>query len=76
LAAKKYDKINEDFKYLIKMPMDSVCEENVAKLLEEKGNKEKELDFYKKISVEELWLSELKELEKTLSEKKEKKSKK
>jgi hypothetical protein len=45
-------------------------------LLEEKGSKEKELDFYKKISVEELWLSELKELEKTLSEKKEKKSKK
>ena len=76
LTTKKYDKINEDFKYLIKMPMDSVCEENVAKLLEEKGNKEKELDFYKQISVEELWLSELKELEKTLSEKKEKKSKK
>ena len=76
LTAKNYDKINEDFKYLIKMPMDSVCEENVAKLLEEKENKEKELDFYKQISVEGLWLSELKELEKTLSEKKEKKSKK
>ena len=76
LMTKKYDKINEDFKYLIKMPMDSVCEENVAKLLEEKGNKEKELDFYKQISVEELWLSELKELEKGLVEKKEKKSKK
>ena len=70
LTAKKYDKINEDFKYLIKMPMDSVCEENVTKLLEEKGNKEKELEFYKQISVEELWLSELKELEKTLSGKK------
>lgn len=76
LMAKKYDKINEDFKYLIKMPMDSVCEENVAKLLEEKGSKEKDLDFYKQISVEELWFSELKELEKALSEKKEKKSKK
>jgi DNA topoisomerase-2 len=75
LTAKKYDKINEDFKYLIKMPMDSVCEENVAKLLEEKGNKEKELEFYKQISVEELWLSELKELEKTLSEKKNKNKK-
>lgn len=76
LTEMKYDKINEDFKYLVKMPMDSVCEENVAKLMEEKGNKEKELEFYKKISVEELWLSELKELEKGLSEKKEKKSKK
>ena len=76
LTEMKYDKINEDFKYLVKMPMDSVCEENVAKLMEEKGNKEKELEFYKKISVEELWLSELKELEKALLEKKEKKSKK
>ena len=56
LEAKKYDKINEDFKYLIKMQMDSVCEENVAKLLEEKGTKEKELDFYKNITIEELWL--------------------
>jgi DNA topoisomerase-2 len=70
LTEKKYDKINEDFKYLIKMPMDSVCEENVAKLLEEKGTKEQELDFYKKITVEELWMSELKQLEKNLIEKK------
>ena len=89
LTEMKYDKINEDFKYLVKMPMDSVCEENVAKLLAEKGNKEKELDFYKNVSVEELWLSELKELEKVLdslkkeaekeeekNEKKEKKEKK
>ena len=70
LTEKNYDKINEDFKYLIKMPMDSVCEENVAKLLEEKGTKEQELDFYKKITVEELWMSELKQLEKNLIEKK------
>lgn len=67
LEAKKYDKINEDFKYLIKMPMDSVCEENITKLLEEKGTKEKELDFYKNITIEELWLSELKNLENALS---------
>ena len=32
---KKYDKMDEGFNYLIKMPMDSVTEENVVKLMKE-----------------------------------------
>lgn len=68
LIAKEYDMIDDDveFKYLIKMPMDCVSEENVEKLMKQKGEKEKELAKYKKIKPTDLWLSELKELEKLL----------
>ena len=35
LENKGYDKKDEDYKYLVKMPMDSVTEENVVKLMKE-----------------------------------------
>ena len=38
LDDKQYDRSDGSFKYLTKMPMDSVTEENVEKLLKEKGN--------------------------------------
>lgn len=65
LEEKGYDIINgdEEFKYLVKMPMDSVSEENVAKLLKEYGNKEDELERVKATSIQEMWLAELNELE-------------
>jgi inorganic pyrophosphatase len=44
------------------MPIDSVEEENVAKLLSECGNKEVALEILKKKSIEEMWLEELDEL--------------
>ena len=44
------------------MPMDSVCEENFAKLLQEKGEKETELDRIKKTKIEDMWMKELEEL--------------
>ena len=62
LADKGYDKIGGDYKYLVKMPMDSVCEENVEKLMNEKGDKEKELEYYQKITAEQLWFDELENL--------------
>ena len=34
----KFDKIDGDFKYLIKMPMDSVTEENVKHIMKEKDD--------------------------------------
>jgi DNA topoisomerase-2 len=58
LSAKKYDEIDE-FKYLIKMPMDSVSEENIEKIMKEKGDKEIELSLLLKKSIQELWLEEL-----------------
>ena len=53
---------DEDFKYLLKMPMDSVSIENVEKICKEYDNKEKELSYYKTTSEQEFWLSELKTL--------------
>jgi DNA topoisomerase-2 len=64
LIQKKYDMIDEDgdFKYLVKLPMDSVTEENVAKILKEHGDKEVELEKIKTKTIENMWLDELETL--------------
>ena len=61
LAEKGYDIIDDDseYKYLTKMPMDSVTEENVEKLLNDKGNKEQELFTIKNTTINQMWNSEL-----------------
>jgi len=61
LLKKKYDVIDEDtdFKYLVKLPMDSVTEENVAKLLKEHGDKASELEVVKSRTIQQMWSSEL-----------------
>jgi len=61
LKEKEYDTIDDDneYKYLTKMPMDSVTEENVEKLLNDKGNKEEELETIKSTSTNYMWTSEL-----------------
>ena len=46
------------------MPIDSVEEENVAKLLNEKKTKETELEILKNKSIEKIWQEELLELTK------------
>jgi DNA topoisomerase-2 len=65
LIGKSYDIIEEDndYKYLIKMPMDSVSEENVAKLNREHKDKSDELQRIKETSEQQMWLSELENLE-------------
>jgi len=64
LISKGYDMMDDDveFKYLVKMPMDCVSEENVEKIMKQKGEKEAELAKYQKMKPTSLWLSELKEL--------------
>lgn len=64
LTSKGYDLLDGDFKYLIKMPMDSVTQENVDKILKEKSDAETELEILKKTTLETMWLSELKILQK------------
>jgi DNA topoisomerase-2 len=59
LTQMKFAVVEGDFKYLIKMPMDSVTEENIAKILKEKGDLEKELEVLRETSVETIWLKEL-----------------
>ena len=64
LTEKGYDiqENDTDFKYLVKMPMDSVTEENVEKLLKSKGNKELELEIVKSTTIHQMWKNELDEL--------------
>ena len=64
LTGMEFVKIDGDFKYLIKMPMDSVTQENVDKIMKEKGDAETELDVLKKTTLEKMWLSELDTLKK------------
>jgi DNA topoisomerase-2 len=64
LSSKGYSMINDDteFKYLIKMPMDSVTEENVHKLNTDYSNKEIELTTIKNTTIHKMWESELDKL--------------
>ena len=65
LVEKKYDTVDDDeeFKYLVRMPMDSVSEENVEKLLKEHHDKQDELERINATTIEQMWLSELDILE-------------
>jgi DNA topoisomerase-2 len=64
LQCKKYDllKDDEDYKYLVKMPMDSVSEEKRTELMKEHENKETEFNTLKNTTIVELWSKELKTL--------------
>lgn len=60
----KYDKVDDDdeYKYLVKMPMDMVTTENVKHLNDEKDNKIKELNKLKNTTEKEMWIDELEKL--------------
>ena len=66
LKTKQYDIINddEDYKYLLKMTMDSVSEENVIKLTNEHDSKVLHLQDVTSTSIQNMWLSELDVLKK------------
>jgi DNA topoisomerase-2 len=68
LKGKNYDVIDDDadYKYLLKMPMDSVSEENADRLLKDRDGKEKELVVIQSTSIENMWLNELDELKQYL----------
>ena len=59
LTKKNYDKVDGDYKYLIKMPMDSVTEENVDNIMNEKANTEKDIEVLRNTTIETIWLNEL-----------------
>ena len=64
LKRRGYDMLDGDteYNYLIKMPMNSVTEENVTKLLREKDDKEASLLILKKTSETDMWIAELETL--------------
>ena len=65
LSNKGYMMIDDDtdYKYLLKMPMDSVSEENVKKIMKDKDTKESELLQIQNMSIHQMWLNELTILE-------------
>ena len=59
MLARKFDTFDGDYKYLIKMPMDSVTEENVANILADRDAAQKELDKLMATPLTQMWLDEL-----------------
>ena len=61
LKARAYTIIDEDpdYKYLVRLPMDSVTEENIAKIINERDRKLDELATLKGSSEKQIWLNEL-----------------
>ena len=61
LKERGYDVLEEDtdYKYLVKMPMDSVSQENVNRLEKDHANKETELKNTKTKLIQQMWLEEL-----------------
>jgi DNA topoisomerase-2 len=61
LKARNYHVVDEDtdYKYLVRLPMDSVTEENVSKIMQERDRKNADLLTLKATTETQLWLSEL-----------------
>ncbi len=51
--------MDKSYNYLTKMPMDSVTEENVAKIFKDKTTKEEELVILTKTTENQMWNNEL-----------------
>jgi DNA topoisomerase-2 len=68
LNSKKYAVLEEDieYKYLTKMPMDSVTEEHVEKMNKDCNNKKIELEEIVKTTIHNMWVQELDALYKVL----------
>jgi DNA topoisomerase-2 len=56
------DEEKDQYKYLLKLPMDSVSDENVDRLVKERDHKKSQYETLNKTSPENLWLSDLDEL--------------
>jgi len=76
LQDKQYDIIDGDseYKYLTKMTMDSVTDENIEKLFKEKERKTQELEKIKQTTINCMWLTELDKLSVLYNEYKEDRS--
>ena len=61
LTESGYDMIDddEDYKYLVRMPMDSVTEENVEKILKEKEDTLAAIALLESKTEKQIWLEEL-----------------
>jgi hypothetical protein len=55
----KFALYDGDFKYLVKMPMDSVTQENVESIMKEEADTKAELEVLKATTLEQMWSTEL-----------------
>jgi DNA topoisomerase-2 len=64
LQEMKFDMVDEDasYKYLVRMPMDSVTDENASRILKERDAKQSELDLIRKTTEKDMWRTDLREL--------------
>ena len=63
LSSMNFDRIEDSFDYLIKLPMNTVSKENVDKLMNEKANVEVELAKLEQTTIQQIWLNELEKFE-------------
>jgi DNA topoisomerase-2 len=59
LSEKDYKLIDDEYSYLIKLPMDSVTEEKIAEMEKKYENKKNELEEIINTSIENMWIKEL-----------------
>ena len=59
LEEKQYDKIDDSFNYLTKLPLDSVIKENIEKILKDYELKDICVKELKNKKIEDIWLDEL-----------------
>lgn len=62
LHVKKYDLVDEEYKYLVKMPMDSVTEEEVDRIMKEVDKHKTDLERIQSTTKEALWIEDLERL--------------
>ena len=66
LQSKKYNLIDDTYNYLIKMPIDSVTQENIDKLINQHNEAQNNLTKIQNTTIENMWKNELIELKKYL----------
>ncbi len=66
LTEKNYDKIENSYHYLVKMPMDTVNEENVEKLKHDFDSTKQALEDLKNTTIVSMYYKELCELDKSI----------
>ena len=66
LQSKKYNLIDDTYNYLIKMPMDSVTQENIDKLINQHNEAQANLTKIQNTTIQDMWKNELIELKKYL----------
>jgi DNA topoisomerase-2 len=59
LEARDFVKVDGSFQYLLKMPLDSLCSENIIRLQQALEALERELDYLEHITSSQLWLDDL-----------------